>query len=151
MVFRHKYKKGVWVDIEHPTEDEMHAVAQEFSINERLETEMFSPSPTSLVASDVDTTFLVLHFPSLGATEGDIRNQEVDFLIGDGFIITVRYEVVAPLHHLQKLLEAQQLVSPHDTMTTDVLLEILFAHIYTAVRDHTSQVADRLSRIEQDM
>ncbi|MEK7157085.1 MAG: CorA family divalent cation transporter, partial [Patescibacteria group bacterium] len=151
MIFRHAYRGGVWVDLEHPTEDEVRSIAQEFSISERLEMELFSPTPSSLVASDEGVTFLVLHFPTHGDTDGEIRDQEVDFAIGKEFIITVRYEVIAPLHRLQKLLEAQQLISPHDTITTDVFLEILFAHLYTSVRDHTSHVADRLTHIERDM
>ncbi len=151
MVFRHIYTNGVWIDLEHPSEKEVRSIAQEFSISERLEDELFSPSPTSLVASDVDTTFMVLHFPTQSDEDDEIQDQEVDFLVGNGFVITVRYEVVAPLHHLQKLLEAQQLISPNDTMTSDVLLEILFSHIYTAVRDYTTHIADNLPHIEQNM
>lgn len=151
MIFRYEYHGGVWVDLEHPTEEEVRAVAQEFSISERLETELFSPTPSSLVASDEGVTFLVLHFPTHGVADGEIRDQEVDFAVGKGFIVTARYEVIAPLHRLQKILEAQQMTSPHDTMTTDVLLEILFAHLYTSVRDHTNHVANRLTHIEQDM
>ncbi|MFZ2167843.1 MAG: magnesium transporter CorA family protein [Minisyncoccia bacterium] len=151
MVFRYKYRGGTWIDLEHPTEEEVRHVAQEFGINERLETELFAPTPAPLVASDGGATFIALHFPAHGANDGDTLDQEVDFVIGESFIITVRYEVVAPLHRLRKMLEAQQIISPDDTMTTDVLLEILFAHLYTSVRDHVDSVAHRLTRIEQDM
>lgn len=151
MIFRYTYSGGVWIDLEHPTEEEIRRITKEFSISERLETELFSPTPAPLVASDGGVTFLVLHFPAHGAAEGEIRDQEVDFVIGSGFIITVRYEVIEPLHRLQKLLETQQLISPEDSMNTDVLLEILFAHLYTSVRDHINTVADRLARIEHDM
>jgi magnesium transporter len=151
MIFRYAYRGGVWIDLEHPTEDEVRRIAEEFAISERLESELFSPTPAPLVASDTGVTFLVLHFPSRGGADGEIRDQEVDFVIGDKFIITVRYEVIAALHHLQKLLEAQQLISPTDVMTTDVLLEILFAHLYTAVRDHINVVATHLEHIEHDM
>ncbi len=151
MLFRHAYRGGVWIDLEHPTEDEVRRVTQEFSISERLEAELFSPSPSPLVAKDVDNTFLVLHFPTHGTADGEIRDQEIDFIVGNGFIITVRYEVIASLDRLQKLLETEQLISPHDIIATDVLLEILFAHLYTAVRDHTSHIASRLTHIERDM
>jgi Mg2+ and Co2+ transporter CorA len=58
---------------------------------------------------------------------------------------------MAPIHHLKKLLEAQQLVEGKALVTTDMLLEILFAHLYDAMRDHTNAVADKLSRVERDM
>ncbi len=151
MIFRHEYREVTWVDLEQPSEEEIRSVAQEFSIGERLERELLSPTPTSLVLREGDMMLLVLHFPAHGAEDGMTENQEIDFIVGDNFIVTVRYEVVAPLHHLQKLLETQKLVLKQVTITADVLFEILFAHLYTSVHDHTNHVVSRLERIEQDM
>jgi magnesium transporter len=151
MIFRYKYRGGEWIDLEHPTADEVRRIAQEFSISERLETELFSSTPTPLVASDSGVTLLALHFPTHSTIEDMMRDQEIDFVVGDAFIITVRYEVVEPLHRLRKLLETQNLISPDDAITTDILLEILFAHLYTSVRDNIDTVTDHLTRIEQDM
>lgn len=151
MISRYAYHGRVWIDLERPTNEEVHLIAQEFSIDERLEAELVSPTPSPLVAGDVGMTFLVLHFPTHGATDGEIRDQEVDFLIGDTFIITARYEVIAPIHRLRKVLETQQLISPQHALTTDVLLEILFVHLYSSVRDHIKDSAHRLTSIERDM
>jgi magnesium transporter len=151
MLFRYTYHGGVWVDLEHPTEDEIRAVTKEFGVSERLEAELFSPTPSPLVAGDSAVAFLALHFPTPGADSGDIRDQEIDVIVGHAFIITVRYEVVEPIHRLQKLLKTEQLISPKDTMTTDVLLEILFAHLYTSMRDHTNYAASNLVGVEREM
>src|SRR5487761_1981914 len=117
MIFRHEYRGGVWVDLEQPTEEEKRRIAEEFSISERLEKEVLSPTPTAVVAADESATLLILHFPAHGAEDGDTTNQEIDFVVGDHFILTVRYEVVASLYHLQKLLEAQNLVVGHDSVS----------------------------------
>ncbi len=151
MLFRHEYQGGVWVDLEQPTGDEIRDVAKEFSIDERLERELLLPTPTPLLASEGGLALLVLHFPAHGAEDGITESQEVDVIVGKNVIVTVRYEVIAPLHHLQKLLEAQKLVSGNAALTTDVMLEVLFAHLYTSVHDHTNHIVDRLARIEQDM
>lgn len=151
MIFRYAYHGGVWVDLEQPTEDEVRAITKEFGVSERLETELFSPTPAPLVARDSKVAFLALHFPTHGSDESDIRDQEIDVIAGNAFIITVRYEVVEPVLRLQKLLETEHLISPKHTMTTDVLLEILFAHLYTAMRDHTNHVASSLVGVEKDM
>jgi len=151
MVFRYKYRGGVWVDLEKPTEDEIHKVAKEFSINERLEKEMLSPTPAPLVIDGGSSALLELHFPTQSAESGETENQEIDFIVGDHFIVTVRYEVVAPVHHLKKLFETRDLVTGHESITTDVLLEILFAHLYAAVHDYTNHLSNCLERIEQDM
>jgi|CXWL01.1.fsa_nt_gi magnesium/cobalt transport protein CorA len=151
MIFRYQYRGGVWIDLEHPTEEEVRRITQEFSISERLEMELFAPTPAPVVASDDGVIFMVLHFPTHDGADGEIRDQEIDFVIGAKFIITVRYEVVAPLHRLKKLLEAHQIIAPDDVMATDVLLETLFTHLYTSVRDHINTAANRLTHIEQDM
>jgi len=48
-------------------------------------------------------------------------------------------------------LESEEILGGKSAITTDTLLEILFAHLYAAVRDHTNHVADRLTRIEHLM
>ncbi|MBI5405485.1 magnesium transporter CorA family protein [Candidatus Kaiserbacteria bacterium] len=150
MIFRHAYREGVWVDLEQPSEDEIRDVIREFSISSSFEKEMLSPTPAALVAGDAGMTLLVLHFPAHGEDD-DTKSQEVDFIVGDRFIVTIRYEVVAPLYHLKKLLEAQTLVEKKNLITTDILLEILFAHLYASVRDHTDHILDKLARVERDM
>lgn len=156
MIYRVTHKGGLWVDLENPTDEEVRSIANEFGINERLETELLAPTPFPLVSGEHGVVLLVLHFPShAGSHEernGGVKNQEIDFIVGHGFIVTVRYEVVAPLHRLRRLLESDQLVSGSaSVITADVLLEVLFAHLYAALRDHTNHVADRLARAEQDM
>ncbi|MCX6788086.1 MAG: hypothetical protein NT108_02910 [Candidatus Kaiserbacteria bacterium] len=151
MIFRYEYHGGVWVDLEQPNEEEMQQIASEFSISERLEKELLSPTPVPLVASDAGAALLVLHFPAHGAENGETGNQEIDVIVGEHFILTVRYEVIAPLYHLKKLLETQKLVAPHTLLTADVLFEILFVHLYTSVRDHINHVVEHLARVERDM
>lgn len=151
MIFRQEYRDGVWVDLEQPSEEEIRQIAREFYIDERLERELLSPTPLPLVIGDQDMVLLVLHFPTQGDGDGETKSQEVDFIVGEHFVITVRYEIIAPLHHLKKLLEAQQMVVGKAPVTTDVLLEILFAHLYTAMRDHVNHTANTLARVEKDM
>lgn len=151
MIFRHEYRNGVWVDLEQPTSDEIRQVAEEFSINEYIERELVSPSPNPLVTGDETMTLLVLHFPTQGMSDGETKTQEIDFVVGKNFLLTVRYEIVAPLHHLKKLLEAQESVEGRPKVTTDVLLEILFAHLYTGMHDHINHIAGNLARVEKEM
>lgn len=151
MIFRYEYRGGVWVDLEQPSEQDIRQVAEEFAVGERIEKELLYPTPLPLITGDEHMALLVLHFP-VHETDGEgVKSQEVDFIVGKNFIITVRYEVVASLHRLKKLLEAQNMVEGHAPVTTDILLEVLFAHLYTSVRDHINHAADSLSRVEKEM
>lgn len=151
MVFRYEYQGGVWIDLEQPSEEEILQIAKEFSIGERIEKELLYPTPAPLVASDAGATLLVLHFPSHGAENGETDKQEIDFVVSQRFILTVRYEVIAPLYNLKKLFETQKIISPHTLITGDALFEIIFVHLYTSVRDHINHVVDHLTRVERDM
>ena len=151
MIFRHEQNGAFWIDIEQPTPEEVHAISKEFSIGSRIETELLSPSPLPLVAGDAEHALLVLHFPAHGTDDGQTASQEIDFVVGQKFILTVRYEVIAPLHHLRKLLEANGLVGTHFEMREDMFLEILFAHLFATMRDHTNHIANRLLHIEKGM
>lgn len=151
MISRHEYRGGAWVDLEQPTEEEILEVVQEFSIPKQFEKELVSPTPAPLVAVAGDSTLLVLHFPTHGAENGTTKDQEIDFIIGERFIITIRYEVIAPLYHLKKLLETQKLIAGKDSITTDAMIEVLFAHLYASVRDHTDHAVENITRIERNM
>lgn len=151
MIFRYEYSGGVWIDLEQPSPEEIREIAREFSINERLETELLFPTPSALVVRDEEMALLVLHFPAHETDDGAAKSQEIDFIVGEHFIITVRYEIIVPVHHLKKLLETQRIVGEEEVLTTDVLLEILFAHLYTATRDYTNHLSTDLSRVERDM
>ena len=151
MLFRYDYQNGVWIDLEQPTEDELREVAYEFSLGNHIEAELLSSTPTPLVTADANSVFIALHFPTQDAENGGTKNQEIDIVVGGHFIITAHYEVIAPLHQLKKMLETRGLVMPDESITTDVLLEILFAHLYASVRDHINHIASRLARVEKDM
>jgi magnesium transporter len=151
MISRYEYHGGVWVDLERPSVEEVQQILREFGISERLGTELLSPTPSPLVAGDTGAALLVLHFPIPRTDEGESKSQEIDFIVGPQFIVTVRYELVIPLHHLKKVLESDLAITGNTSVSTDVLLEILFAHLYTSVRDHIAHAADRLARIEQHM
>lgn len=152
MIYRQEHHGGAWVDLENPTPEEIRSVVREFGVSERIEAELLSPTPSPLVAGDDSSMLLVLHFPTHDAQiDGETKSQELDFVVGKHFILTVRYEVIAPLHHLKRLLETEALMTGGAPITTDVLLEILFVHLYTAVRDHASRNAERLAAVERTM
>jgi magnesium/cobalt transport protein CorA len=151
MIYKYEYPGGVWVDVERPSQEEIQILARQFNISERLETELLSPTPFPLVAGDDSTTLLVLHFPAYETDGGETKTQEVDFIIGSNFLITVRYEIIVPLHHLRKLFETQELTGEGHKLGTDILIEILFAHLYTSARNHANHLAENLSRVEREM
>lgn len=151
MVFRHARAGVTWIDLEQPTPGELEAAMREFSLSPRIESELALPSPLPTEASEDNAVLVVLHFPSHDDQQDSLREQEVDIVSGKDFIITVRYEVVAPLHALHKSLEAHELLGVTNTIGADELLELILGKIFDAVQDHAKHVAARLTHIERDM
>jgi len=151
MIFRHTHHKTTWIDLENPTEEELFSITREFGIGARIEAELVSPTPLPLVANENDMALLVLHFPSFAGDSGESRDQEIDFVVGKHFVITVHYEIVEALHMLRRLFETEEALRDGGAMPADMLLEVIFAHLFAAVRDHGQHIAQEMIRVENEM
>lgn len=151
MLFRFERGDTHWIDLENPTPDEVRKAAHELGFGGRIIEELISPSPLPLVLHEEPAALLVLHFPSLSNNAARSPQKEVDFVVGKHFVLTVRYEVVAPLHELRKLLETDALLGARGAIEPDALLELLFNHLYGSIRAEVAQAGKRLERVEQEM
>lgn len=152
MMNRHTRGKITWIDLESPTPDELHKVMIEFGISPSIEDQIVSPTPYPLVIAFPSYTYLIIHFP-VTIPEGGARNQEIDFIVGKHFIITVRYEVVASIVNLHKVFEAEDLLGlpPTSAETEEFLIEHIFRRLYRAIREELESTERTLARIEQDI
>lgn len=151
MILRHVRGGITWIDMESPDLAELHDALAEFEIDPRIENEIISPTPYPLFIPFSDYVYLVLHFPT-ALPEGGAKNQEIDFIVGNGFIITARYEVIDSIHNLHKVFEAEELLGlPKGQVRTEVLLERIFRRLYSALGHEVESAARRLERIERDI
>jgi len=141
----------VWVDLEAPGRDELRAVMDEFSIAHEIEEEIVKPTPYPLFSEQNNYTYLILHFPTADL-KGGARNQEVDFIVGKKFLITVRYEVIGSINHLHKAFEAEELLgTKRHSEEGPALIEQVVRRMYTSMREEVEDVALKLERIERDI
>ena len=124
---------------------------REFSIDERIEEEIISPTHYPLVISFPKYQYLILHFPTANPDTGT-RNQEIDFIVGKNFLITARYEVIETIHSLHRVFEAEELLGlPRASAQTADLLERVMKRLYGAIREEMEKTSRLLEHIEQDM
>lgn len=151
MVTRHTKSGITWIDMESPTRTELESVVAEYGISARVEEEIISPTPYPLVLSESSYVYLILHFPTPDP-QGGAKNQEIDFIVGKNFLITVRYEVIHSIHTLHRVFEAEELLGlPSTSPNADELTERIMRQLYSAVREQTEENARTLDRIEEDM
>jgi len=104
MQSRHEHQGLVWVDLESPSRDEIHAIMGEFSIQPLIGEELLLPSSKPRVEFYKNYTYVILHFPALRHSHKN-REQEVDFVIGKQFLVTTHYEAIDPIHNFNKIFE----------------------------------------------
>lgn len=112
MISRYTYSGLTWVDLESPTQDEVQHLLGEFNLPSLVGEEILTSTLRSKVDLYDDLIYVILHFPTgTGETFAKAGEQEVDFILGKKFIITVRYELIDPIHEFAKLFEKNSLGS----------------------------------------
>src|SRR3989344_5913172 len=91
---RRRYNNLTWIDLENPSRDDIASVMEEFSIDGSIAETVLEPSRKPRIDLFDDYLFLVLHFPALRHSHSVGTLQEVDFIVGKKFIITVHYDTV---------------------------------------------------------
>jgi magnesium transporter len=102
MISRYTYQGLTWIDVLSPTADELVLISDEFSIPHHLSGELLEPTMRSKTDLYDDFIYVVLHFPQIKA---DKEDEEIDFLMGKKFFITVRYDESEVINNLLYKLE----------------------------------------------
>src|SRR5262249_16507804 len=134
MMTRHTRGRVTWIDLECPTTEDLHDVMTEFDISAHVEDEITQPTPYPLVISFPTYVYLILHFPTT-SPDGGAKSQEIDFILGKNFFITVRYGVVDSIQNLHKIFEAEELLGLSATAREmqDLVVEQVFRRLFRAI------------------
>lgn len=94
MITRSENKKFTWVDVESPTPEEVAELCTEFKLDSYIRDELAEHIERSKIRFFKDHTYIVFQFPTYeGVLQGG-KKKEVDFIIGENFLITIHYEKI---------------------------------------------------------
>jgi magnesium transporter len=106
MISKYTYKKLEWIDVESPTREEVRALSEEYGLPVLVGDELLAPAMPSKVDRYSECIYLVLHFPrTIHTKHTNEVPQEIDFVIGKNFLMTIHYETSDPLHEFAKTFE----------------------------------------------
>lgn len=149
MKARHEHKGMVWVDLENPTREEVIETAAEFDLDENTAQELLTPSLRPQVERNQHYVYLILHFPALRHSQKS-REQEVDFVIGKDFIVTVHYETVDTIHKFSKIFEVNSVLDLSDIGNhAGFIFYAILKKLYSAVEHEVEYVRRDLTMIEE--
>jgi magnesium transporter len=153
MINRFQHQGVQWVDLESPTPEEVEEIAQEFELGNLLPQDLLGPSLKPRADVYPHFTYAVLHFPATRHTRGENRTQEVDFVIGNKFIITAHYDTVPAVYDFARSFEADTLLkhaSNPKYRSGHVLLE-LSERLYQTVENELESLEDSIAAIEHEI
>lgn len=96
---------------------------------------------------------MVLHFPALRHThKEDTTDQEIDFVVGNDFIITTRYESIDALERFAKTFELNNILK-RGLMEDNAghVLYYMIKELYRAMSDEVDSINDTLKQIEKNI
>ncbi|MCH8889059.1 hypothetical protein IID26_01380 [Patescibacteria group bacterium] len=153
MINRYRHRNLTWVDMENPTNEEIRLIMDEFDLNPLVADELTSPTLKPKVDFYKEYIYLILHFPAIRHTHSEGRqNQEVDFIIGKKFIITVHYDTIDPLHKFSKVFEVNSILDRSDMGNhAGYLFFYMIKKLYGAIEHELSFIRDKQVEIENEI
>jgi magnesium transporter len=137
--------------MESPTHEEVRAIMEEFDIHPIAADELLSPSLRPKVDHYENFIYLILHFPALRHSH-ESSAQEVDFIIGKKFLITVRYELLDPLHKFSKVFEVNSILDKSEIGEhAGFLFFYMMRKLYSSLGHELSLIAESLKGIEDSV
>lgn len=134
--------------MESPSHDEVRQIMEEFDIHPIIADELLAPSLRPKVDHYENLIYLILHFPAIRHTHKN-STQEVDFIIGKKFLITVRYELLDPLHKFSKVFEVNSILDKSDIGEhAGFLFFYMIRKIYSSLAHELGIIGESLREVE---
>ena len=145
---RYEHNGLVWIDLESPSRDEVQDVMDQFAIAPLIAEELLLPTTKPRVEFYPTYAYLVLHFPALRHSH-KTREQEIDFIVGQNFLITTHYDTIDPLHKFSKVFEVNSLLDKSNLGDhAGYMLYYMLKKLYGAVQHEVEYVQHDLAIVE---
>lgn len=152
MITTYNHKDLTWIDLEAPSKDEVRFIMEQYGIHPLVGNELLRPTEHPKVDLYDGFIYLVLHFPAVSHKHGNETRQEIDFIVGEKFLITTHYDLIDPLHEFSKIFEVNSLL---DKSTMGAHAGFIFFFIIRELYKNLSQQLDgietALQKIESEI
>lgn len=140
-----------WTDLDSPTPEEVQRLIETHDIHPVIGEELLKPSFKPKVELYGNYIYLILHFPSLHRQEGE-HLHEIDFIIGEHFIITTHYSDVDPLNEFSKIFEVNSIIDREGFGDhAGYVFFYMIKHLYQKMNEELEYIEDVLLDIEESI
>jgi magnesium transporter len=149
MITRYTHGEITWVDVENPTKEEVVSLTQEFNLHPLAASELTAPTMRPKMDIYDDALYLILHFPALRHSHCKESRQEIDFILGKKYLITVHYDTIDALHKFSKEFEVNTLLDKHQIGNhAGYLFFAMIKKLYRSLEHELDDIEIRLKKSE---
>jgi len=149
MITRHENNGLVWIDLESPSQEDIRSISKDYGLNPLVSHELSAPTIKSQVDLYQNFIYLILHFPSIRRNKEEY-DQEIDFVVGKKFLITVRYGASEIVHYVSKIFDTKATLKDGDFGThAGFIFFFLLGKLYESLIHELSAVQESLNSIEE--
>jgi len=152
MIKTYTYRNLTWLDVESPSQDDVSDIIKKHGIHPLVGEELLSPTKKPKIDVYKNYLFLAIRIPIRIKTDGRyiVIEKEVDFIIGNNFIITSRDEVIEPLHSFAKVFETNSILDKSGLGDhAGIIFYYMMKKIYSYMSDDLENVKDALNEVEK--
>lgn len=152
MLTRHSFKNSTWIELDHPTDEDVRSVMDEYGLHIDVAKALSKPSLRQKIERYDQNLYLILHFPAFKHTHGEENVQEIDFVIGRDYVITVKYDTIDTMHKFSKVVEAETLLDRTEMFDRPQFIFFgLLREIYKSLYHEVSYLDDWANEIERNI
>jgi magnesium transporter len=153
MVQKHNVKGIEWVDLESPTNAEIHDIMRSYDVDPAVAHDLALPTMKPRVERYGDTVYVIMHFPAWKHSK-EQKHQEIDFIIGKNFIVTARYESIDAIHRFSKQCEVDSILNKDhakNPLHGGHVFYLLLKELYASLEDELDFIRDSLHDVEDNI
>ena len=152
MIKTYTYRNHTWLDIESPSETDVSEIIKKHGLHPLVGEELLSPTKKSKIDVYKNYLFLALHIP-IRTKVGNkyiVIEKEVDFIIGNSFIITSRNEIIEPLYSFARVFETNAILDKNGiTEHAGLIFYYMMKKIYGHMNEDLENIKDALNEVEK--
>jgi magnesium transporter len=148
MITRHNKKNITWVNIYNPTQDEVLAIKEEFLIHDYVAKDILTPTIRPACMQYEDYAYIVQHFPRMSTVKDSKRRHEIDFILGDHWLITICYDEISNLIDIEKVIDNAVGIETHNFSDVGSIYLEIINHVYNKCSTRLDNIDKELDDIE---
>lgn len=152
MIKTYTYRNLTWLDVESPSQSDVEELVKKHGLHPLVGEELLSPTRKPKIDIYKNYLFLALHIPIRTKSNGKyiVIEKEVDFVIGNNFIITSRNEIVEPLHSFSRIFETNSILDKNSLGDhAGLIFYYMMKKIYTHMNEDLENIKDALNEVEE--